>query len=202
MRAECFPGELPYRDYFELLTSGSELVYAWLYKLFGVSLWIPNFVMACLAAATVLFMSLCARRLVRGPWVALPAVLFIGFVLYGSLDAMHHWFSTVVVLAAMLVLFQGTTFWRIAAVGALCGLAASFTQSKGAAAVLAFLIYIAFNSSGQRRDGWRKGLLLCGMAVLVFAAINGRLHPGRGSGPLDRFRDHFSDSLLSLRLYQ
>lgn len=175
-------GQLPYRDYFELLTSGSELVYAWLFKLFGLSLWIPNFVMACLAAGTVLFMSLCARRVVRGPWVALPAVLFIGFVLYGSLDAMHHWFSTVVVLAAMLVLFQGTTFWRIAAVGALCGLAASFTQSKGAAAVLAFLIYIAFTSSGQRRDGWRKGLLLCGMAVLVFTAVNGRYIQAAGLG--------------------
>jgi hypothetical protein len=136
-------GQLPYRDYFELLTSGSELVYAWLFKLFGVSLWIPNFVMACLAAATALLMSLCARRLASGLWIALPTVFFIGFALYGSLDAMHHWFSTVVVLAAMLVLFEGSTFWRVAAVGALCGLAASFTQSKGAAAVVAFLVYIA-----------------------------------------------------------
>jgi hypothetical protein len=56
----------------------------------------------------------------------------------------------------------------------LCGLAASFTQSKGAAAVVAFLVYIAFTSSGNRIEGWRKGLLLCGMAVFVFAAINGR----------------------------
>ena len=175
-------GQLPYRDYFELLTSGSELVYALLFKLFGVSLWIPNFVMACLAAATALFMSLCAGRLVRGLWIALPTVFFIGFVLYGSLDAMHHWFSTIVILAAMLVLFQGATFWRIAAVGALCGLAASFTQSKGAAAVLAFLVYIAFTSSGQRREGWRKGLLLCGTAVLVFTAINGRYIQAAGLG--------------------
>ena len=175
-------GQLPYRDYFELLTSGSELVYALLFKLFGVALWIPNFVMACLAAATALFMSLCARRLVRGPLVALPTVLFVGFVLYGSLDAMHHWFSTIVILAAMLVLFKGTTLWRIAAVGALCGLAASFTQSKGAAAGVAFLVYIALTSSGQRKEGWRKGLLLCVMAVLVFAAINGRYIQAAGLG--------------------
>lgn len=164
-------GQVPYRDYFELLTSGSELFYAGLFKVFGVSLWIPNLVMACLAATTVLFMSLCARHVVRGPFVALPGLLFIGFVLYGSLDAMHHWFSTVVILAAVLVSLNGTTFWRIAAVGALCGLAASFTQSKGAATLLALLIYILWRE--KRNQAWGKCLLLCGMALLVFAVING-----------------------------
>jgi hypothetical protein len=166
-------GQLPYRDYFELLAPGSELFYALLFKLFGVCLWIPNLLMACLAAATTLFMLLCARRVVRGPFLALPALFFMGFVLYGSLDAMHHWFSTVVILAAMLVLFKGTAFGRIAAVGALCGLAASFTQSKGAAALVAFLVYIEVTTSREKRaEGWRKCLLLCGMALLVFAVIN------------------------------
>jgi hypothetical protein len=189
-------GQLPYRDYFELLTSGSELVYALLFKLFGVSLWIPNLVMACLAAATALLMSLCARQLVRGLWIALPTVFFVGFVLYGSLDAMHHWFSTIVILAAMLILFKGTTFWRIAAVGSLCGLAASFTQSKGAAAVVAFVVYIVFTSSGERKEGWRKGLLLCGMAVLVFASING---PYIRAAGLDRWID--SVIIFPIRYY-
>ncbi len=38
----------------------------------------------------------------------LPALLFTGFVLYGSLDPTHHWFSTFAVMAAMLVLLDGT----------------------------------------------------------------------------------------------
>jgi hypothetical protein len=164
-------GQLPYRDYFELLTPGSELFYAGWFKLFGVSLWIPNLLMPCLAAATVLFMSLCARHVMRGPFIALPGLLFVGFVLYGSFDAMHHWFSTVIILAAVVVLLNGTTFWRIAAAGALCGLAASFTQSKGAAVLLALLIYILL--SEKRNEGWRKCLLLCVMALLIFAVING-----------------------------
>jgi hypothetical protein len=170
-------GQLPYRDYFELLTPGSELVYASLFKLFGVSLWIPNLTMACLAAATTFLMTLCARYIVPGPFVALPSLVFVGFVLYGSLDAMHHWFSTVVIMASMLILLKGATFWRVAAAGALCGVAASFTQSKGAAAVMALLVYIAFTPLHQppkAAEVWRKCLLLCGMSLAVFAAINAR----------------------------
>jgi hypothetical protein len=168
-------GQLPYRDYFELLTPGSELVYASLFKVFGVSLWIPNLTMACMAAATTFFMTLCVRYIVPGPLVALPSLLFVGFVLYGSLDAMHHWFSTVVIMASMLILLKGATYRRVAAAGALCGVAASFTQSKGAAAVMALLVYIAFTSlhhSPKAVEVWRKCLLLCATSLAVFAAIN------------------------------
>ena len=152
-------GQLPYRDYFELLTPGSELFYAGLFKLFGVSLWIPNLMMACLAATTF-----SSSRYAPAIWcpalVALPSLLFMGFVLYGSLDAMHHWFSTVVIMAALLVLLNGATFWRFAAVGALCGVAASFTQSKGAAAVMALLVYILW-----LKKETRVGANVCSYAV-------------------------------------
>ncbi len=169
-------GQLPYRDYFEFLTPGTELAYAFLFKLFGVSLWIPNMVMACLAATTALLMTLCARRLVRGAFILLPGLWFTGFVLYGSLDATHHWFSTVVVMVALLVLFDGTTWWQVATAGALCGLTASFTQSKGAAVVAGFMVYLAWTSrqeNSRAGEAWRKCLLLCGVALAVFAVING-----------------------------
>lgn len=178
-------GQLPYRDYFDFLTPGTELVYAFLFKLFGVSLWIPNLVMACLAATTVLLMTLLTRRLVRGAFVVLPGLLFAGFVLYGAADATHHWFSTVVVMAAVLILFDGTTLWRIAGAGALCGLVASFTQSKGAAVVVGFMIYLAWISwqeTGRAGATWRRCLLLCGMALAVFAAINARFIHAAGMG--------------------
>lgn len=169
-------GQIPYRDYFEFLTPGTELAYASLFKLFGVSIWIPNLVMACLAAATAWLMTLCAARVVRGAFVLLPGVLLCGFVLYGSLDATHHWFSTALVMAALLVLVDGTTMRRVAVAGALCGLTASFTQTKGATVTVGFLIYLLWTArwgTGWASAVWRKCLLLCGAAFAVFAAING-----------------------------
>lgn len=168
-------GQLPYRDYFDFVTPGTELVYALLFRVFGVTLWIPNLVMACLAAVTALLMTLYARRIVGGVLVALPTLLLTGFVLYGSLDATHHWFSTVFVLAAMLVLIDAKTLWRIAGAGALCGLTAGFTQSKGAAVLGGFVVYLVWTSRQEEsRAGeiWRRCMVLCGAALVVFAAMD------------------------------
>ncbi len=178
-------GQMPYRDYFQFLTPGTDLVYAFLFKCFGVSLWIPNMVMALLGAATSFLMTLCAAWLVRGVAVVLPALLLTGFVLYGSLDATHHWFSTVVVMLAMLLLFKPPSYPRIAAAGALCGVTASFTQAKGAAALLGFAVYLAWRSAKEREErgkSWRNYLLLCTAALAAFAIINGPFILAAGSG--------------------
>src|ERR1700734_2383333 len=47
-------GELPYRDFFEFVTPGTELVYGALFRLFGVSMCVPNLLMAAMAAAATL----------------------------------------------------------------------------------------------------------------------------------------------------
>jgi hypothetical protein len=52
--ARMLNGELPYRDFFEFLTPGTDLVYAALFRVIGVWPWIPNLTMTFLAAATVL----------------------------------------------------------------------------------------------------------------------------------------------------
>jgi hypothetical protein len=62
-------------------------------------------------------MTWCTRRLVRGVFVLLPALLLIGFVLYESMDAMHHWFNTLMVMGAVAALFNGTSLKRIALAG-------------------------------------------------------------------------------------
>jgi hypothetical protein len=168
-------GEQLYRDFFEIIPPGTPLAYALLINWFGLRAWIPNLVMVCLATATALLMTVVAGRLTRGKIIALPGLLFVGFVLLGSLDATHHWFSTVAVVAAMLVLFNGDTYPRIVAAGTLCGLAGCFTQTKGATAVAGFIAYLVWKS---RREGtpvaerWGKCLLLCGAAAAVFAVVN------------------------------
>jgi hypothetical protein len=173
--ARIVAGELPYRDFFVMLPAGAPLTYALLIKAFGLCIWIPGVVMACLATTTVLLMTLASSRLMRGRVVALPAVLFTGFILLLSADASHHWFSTVFVLTAMVLLFGDTTPWRIAAVGACCGAAACFTQTKGAMALVAVTAYLVWKASRRdftARECWRHCLLLGGAAVAVFAAVN------------------------------
>ncbi len=173
--ARIVAGQMPYRDYFQFVTPGTDLVYAFLFRHLGLSLWIPNLLMACLAATAVLLTTLAAGKVLRGSFIALPAVLVLGFILFGGLDATHHWFSAILAIVAMLVLFQGSEDWRIVLVGALCGVVASFTQSKGATVTAGFLIYLVWQSlhEKQKVTAWRRGILLCGAALLTFLAING-----------------------------
>jgi hypothetical protein len=180
--ARIVSGELPYRDYFEIVSPGTDLIYAFLIKCFGLRTWVPNLLMAVVGAAMACIITVAARRVLRGTLSLLPALLFTGFILYASLDPTHHWFSTLAVMCAMLVLLDGTSMPRIAAAGALCGLAACFTQSKGATAVLSFLAYFlwktrrdrsaANNLGAETYDCGRKCLTLCGAAAGVFFAVN------------------------------
>lgn len=168
-------GQMPYRDYFEFLPPGTDLIYALLFRCFGVSLWIPNLLMDVLATIVALLTTLASCRILRGAYVVLPATFLLGFGLYGGLDATHHWFSTVVALAAMIVLLHGIEVRHIVWAGILCGVMASFTQSKGAVVTLGFVVYLIWWSIQQResaRTRWERCLLLCGSAFVSFLLIN------------------------------
>src|SRR6266576_6745983 len=144
--ARIVAGQMPYRDYFQFVTPGADLVYAFLFQHLGLLLWIPNLLMVCLAATAVLLMTLAAGKVLRGSFIALPAALTVGFILFGGLDATHHWFSALLAILAMLVLFQGSQNWQVALAGALCGIVASFTQSRGATVTAGFLVYLVWQS--------------------------------------------------------
>jgi hypothetical protein len=178
-------GELPYRDFFEFLTPGTDIVYALLFRCLGISLWGMHLVMATLAASAALWMTWCAGRLVRGWYVLLPAALLTGFVLSYSLDPTHHWFSTVALMGAVWVLFDNQSLLRVAGAGAFCGLAASFTQTKGAAAIIALIAYFIWIAAREadRTGQWRRRVLvLCAVALAVFAVINGPFILAAGAG--------------------
>jgi hypothetical protein len=171
-------GELPYRDFFEFLTPGTDLVYALLFRLLGVGPWMPNLVMCVLLSITVLWITWCAQRLVRGWYVVLPAALAMATVLSGATDASHHWFSTAAALGAVWVLFSGDSLGRVAGAGAFCGLAASFTQTKGTLitlALIAYFLWIGIREKDRTGLWWRRSLVMCGAAIVAFAAINGPL---------------------------
>jgi hypothetical protein len=165
-------GQLPYRDYFQLTTPGSDLFYALLVHLWGARAWIPNLAMAFLGAALTLLITLIARRVLKGGAALLPGALFVGLILPGSLYATHHWFSTLGVLAALLVLIDRVTVGRAAAAGVFCGIAGYFTQTKAAAVICALLVFFIVERS--RAGGWRevrrRGAALCGAAGAVLIA--------------------------------
>jgi hypothetical protein len=171
-------GELPYRDFFDFVSAGTDLVYAALFRLLGVWLWIPGVLMGCVAAAAAALMTWIAGRLLRPPFLLLPALLLAGFVLWGSLDPTHHWFSTLAVLGATAALFDAITTRRVLAAGLLTGVVASFTQSNGAALLCALLVYLWLHSRrGLAERGLlaKRALLLCAAAFVVFAVTNGPL---------------------------
>lgn len=173
--ARIVAGQLPYRDFFEMLPPGMPLTYALLIKTFGLFNWIPPLTMACLAGATVFLITLISARLMQGPLVFLPALLFTGFILLGSADATHHWFSTILILMAVLVLFDEATTFRIIVAGICCGAAACFTQSKGFTALLAFVTYLiwqAWHENARAGEYWRRCLILFAAALSVLAAAN------------------------------
>jgi len=169
-------GELPYRDFFEFLTPGTDLFYALLFRCFGVSLWAMHLTMALLLAVSAWWLTWCAGRLVRGWFVVLPAALLLGLVLNFSLDPTHHWFSIVALMGAAWLLFDGDSLGRATAAGAFCGLAASFTQTEGAAAVIALCAYFlwrAVRENDRTGQWWRRSLVLCASALGIFLIING-----------------------------
>lgn len=173
--ARILSGQMPYRDYFTFLTPGTDLTYSFLFRWFGAGLWVPNLTMACLATVAVGLMMLAARRVLPGMALALPPLFFIGFGLAVSLDPTHHWFSTIVAMVAMLVLMRGVQLRHIGLAGALCGVAASFTQTKGAFITLGFLIYLLWRMIDRNESAatfWRRSSLLSAAALCAFLAIN------------------------------
>ncbi|HTF61236.1 MAG TPA: hypothetical protein VK638_00845 [Edaphobacter sp.] len=168
-------GQLPYRDYFQFLTPGTDLVYSFLFRWFGVRLWIPNLTMVFLATVAVWLMMLAARRVLHGMALAMPPLFFIGFALARSLDATHHWFSTIFAMAAMLVLMRGPRTRNIVYTGVLCGVAASFTQTKGAFITIGFVIYLLRISINRKEPAlifWCRSSLLSAATLSTFLALN------------------------------
>jgi hypothetical protein len=173
--ARIIAGEIPYRDFFEFLTPGTDLVYAALFRVFGVLPWLPNLVMDFLAAYAAWLMTFCAARVVRWPLAALPAILLIGFVLYGSLDATHHWFSTVLIMTAVAVLMRGSSQLRITLAAFFIGTATCFTQTKGVATAIGLVVFLVWQSiregHSHARLRRRVGLFL-GVSTVAFFALN------------------------------
>jgi hypothetical protein len=162
-------GQLPFRDFFIFVLPGTDLMYAGILRVFGVHQWMMQgllIILGLLISVIVLWVS---SSVLRGRSVILPGLLFLVFDFDSALDANHHWWSVLFVMAATGVLLGGRGRGRISSVGALCGVATIFTQTHGALSLVAFALYLFL--AGRSVDEKRSLLHELSLLFLSFAAI-------------------------------
>jgi hypothetical protein len=135
-------GQVPYRDFFEIVTPGTDLIYAVGFHLFGVHAWVMPMWTIATGLAFSLLITHIAAQIVDGPSVWLPALLFLVFDFNSGLDLTHQWFSTFAALAMVAVLMGGLGVRRIFSAGLLCAVAILFTQTKGALVFVGVALYL------------------------------------------------------------
>ena len=161
-------GRRVYQDFLQFTPAGTDLLFALLFKVFGQRMWVTNLVVLVLGLAFVWLTYSIARQLMRPAWSTLAAVLFLVPIYGTALNATHHWFGALGVLAAIRVLLGGITSSRVAVAGGILGVASFFSLTHGVAALLAFSVFLAIDSA--RAPTGRRGFLP-GQAVLWSAYV-------------------------------
>ena len=160
-------GQVLYRDFFELVTPGTDLLYALGFRIFGVHAWLMQAWAIALGLALSCVITLIAARIVRGPLVLLPGLLFLVFDFNSALDITHHWYSTLAAMAAAGVLMGGPSLQRISAAGSLCAIATLFTQTQGALALLALVMYLLWLKRSQAHPRFFRLCTVAPPAILI-----------------------------------
>jgi 4-amino-4-deoxy-L-arabinose transferase-like glycosyltransferase len=176
-------GERIYQDFFQFTPPGTDLFYLGLFRLFGPRIWVMNAAVLLLGSVLCWLCFCIARRLMEREAALLTTGLFLVLVYGRLLDATHHWFSLLALLCAVRIVMPGRTLLRVAAAGALFGVASFFTQTAGVAGAAALLLTLAW-------EGWRsrwslfklpwqatpgRALLMLAAFGLCAAALNARL---------------------------
>jgi hypothetical protein len=169
-------GEMIYRDFFELVPPGIVVINAFLFKLFGLRPWVPSLEVTLLGGGLVWLGGEISRKMMRPYLALLPSALFLLDVRQYLLDPIHHWYSSLAAIAGIAVLLERRTPARIAAAGFFCGLSAFFTQTRGAAAVMGFVLFFWWESRQRpdgRREFWKNSAWLAVSFVLTLLVLNG-----------------------------
>ena len=161
-------GQVPFRDFFVFVMPGTDLLYAGLFRLFGIHAWLVSAIVILLGLSLTAVLLQISKQLLSGNLVFLPAILFLVFDFDNARDATHHWHSTLLVMLAVLTLLHGRTYTRILSAGALCGVATVFTQTQG---FLGFVAVATFIIWMLRRERQPVSLLIRALAILAFPFI-------------------------------
>ena len=102
--------------------------------------------------ATFCLMARISERVLRGPLILLPGILFLVFDFNSAVDMTHHWYSTLASLGAVSILMGRLSRGRIVWASLLCGIAALFTQTQGVLVFAASLIYLLWCGRSENED--------------------------------------------------
>lgn len=168
-------GELIYRDFLEFTPPGTDLIYLAMFRLLGSWIWVANLVVLVLGVALAWLSFRIARSIMGPAQAALAAGLLVALDYGRMLDATHHWFSVLAVMAALAVLLEGKTPARIAVAGILLGVATFFTQTRGPIAALGVGLYLLWDRAPSQRSGsscLKDELLLFLPLIASWAALS------------------------------
>jgi len=154
--ARMLEGQIIYRDYDYFTLPGTDVLYAILFRLFGIRAWIPQAMLVLVGVITTWLSIGISRKLMKGWAVFLPGFVFLALPFSSYLDATHHWYSTLCAVAALAVVIEERTPGRLMWAGLLWGLATCFAQSLalGPMGLGLFLVW------EHRRKEETRGLLL------------------------------------------
>lgn len=161
-------GEQIYRDFFEFTPPGTDLLYFAIFKLFGPRIWMPNWVVLALGMALCTLCLHISKSIMPRAQAALATSLYLVFVIGMTLDGTHHWFSLLAVMGAVAILVNGSTHTRVASAGALLGLTAFITQTRGpvaAVGVAAWMTWARYRTQELWSTYWKR-------QVFLFATLN------------------------------
>jgi len=180
-------GDLPYRDFFEVMGPASFYWLGLFFKLFGTHIWVARGLLLFTGLAMVLLIYWMTRRVYRGSFEMLPALFYMVLAIPTWPATNHHWDSNLFALLALGAFFlwqdKGAWFYLVM-VGVLAGITSCFIQHKGLLVLLGLLLSLEVNDwrAGEslRRHLTHSGLALggyvvVGVIVLVFFFLAGGL---------------------------
>lgn len=163
--------QVPFRDYFTYVMPGADLLYAGVFGLLGVHAWVAQAAVIFLGAAIAGLLVWISSRILEGPLLFLPALLFLMLNFDPAKDATHHWYCTLLVLAAVGILLDGRTLRRVGFAGFLCGLGAVFTQSQGLLSLIAIAAYLIWTRDRNSRVALQLASLILPFAIIVGSVL-------------------------------
>jgi hypothetical protein len=193
-------GERVYRDFFQFTPPGTDLLYLLFLKIVGARIWLPNATNLALGIALCWVCFGIARQIMARNLALLASLLFLVLIYGGALNGTHHWFSVLAIMCAVGIGVLGISLTRLAAIGALLGLAGFFTQTHGVFAAAGFALFLIALEYMTERN-WRKLAnaltVLVAVFAVVLAALNGYFVNAIGIEKLWYFQVSYSRQYLA-----
>jgi hypothetical protein len=161
-------GARVYQDFFQFTPPGTDFIYLFFFKLFGPHVWVTNVTVLVLGIALTWLCFSIASEIMQRRSALLTSVVFLVFLYGKMLNATHHWFSLLLIMAAVKVLMGGQRIERLVGAGALLGCAAFFTQTHGTFALFACATWLALSHLQSRTP---EASLLKQEALLVLSGV-------------------------------